>query len=257
MSTAVATIAPAKEIAREPDQQELLLELNAKIDRLSQQVGHLYSRTMALEELKDELMVVARDAMAALRVELSDVEHEFNTEEITLLVRKLVRSTPRLIRLLEYLESIDGLVAEVEPLGKEVLRDLVDRLQLWEERGVFRLASGTLAAVDRIAQHSTQEDIDRLVGNVDRIIDTIKRLTQPEMLEMADNAARVLSSSDGHVPQAVGLWGLVRSLGDPEIQKGLGVLLTMLRQVGGSAAQKNKESYSDTKTLRQNDGAKE
>ena len=127
--------------------------------------------------------------------ELSTIEHEFNSEEIAELVRKLLRNTPTLIRMLDRLEAFDGLLAEIEPLGRDVVRELIDRLQVMEERGYFRLLRGGLELVDRISSHATQEDIDRLADNVVSMVDTVKRITQPEMLARTNDAIAALDAA--------------------------------------------------------------
>jgi uncharacterized protein YjgD (DUF1641 family) len=169
--------------------------------------------------------------MGALQVELSEVEHEFNTDAIVHLLRKAVRSTPRLIRLFETLETAQDLMDEVGPLSKEVVRDLVDRLQLWEERGYFRVARGGVQLLDRVAEHATEEDIAGLADNITRILDTVKQTTQPEMLQLARSAAGVLQKKNGGAPPPVGLFGMVKAMRDPEVQAGMGVLVELLRHV--------------------------
>ena len=192
--------------------EELLVALTRKVDALSHQVGQLYERTRAMDELKDELVPIARDAMAALQVELSAMEHEFNSEEIVHLLRQLLRSTPRLIRLLERLEALDALAAEVTPLSKEVLRDLVDRLQHWEERGYFKLAKTGLELVDRLAEQSAKGELEWLADNVEPLLATAKLVAQPEVLDLAQSAlGAVTPSDDGSTPPEVGLWGLARA----------------------------------------------
>ena len=205
-----------------------LERLDRKLDRLGDQVGHLYQRTVAMEELKDELMPLARDAMGAMQEELGAIEHEFNSDEIAYLLRKVLRNTPRFIRFLDRLEALDGLMVELEPLSKEVLRGAVDTLQQAEDRGWFRLLRGGLGLMDEVAAHASDEDIQRLHDNVLALVDTVKQMTQPQMLTMANETLRVMQAPASH--HRVGVIGLMRALRDPEIQEGVGVLLELLRQ---------------------------
>ena len=224
--TSAPTLAPEASLATE------LAGLNAKLDVLGEQVGHLYQRTLALEELKGELIPILRDATGALGAELSAVEQEFNSEEIAQLLRKLLRNTPTFIRMLDRLEALDGFVAEIEPLGKDVVRELIDRLQVMEERGYFRLLRGGLELVDRISSHATQEDVDRLAHNVVSMVDTVKRMTQPEMLARTNDAIAALDKARSSDSRPLGLWDLVRASRDPEVREGLGVLMEVTRQLG-------------------------
>ena len=229
---------PAHPAPRDGESAEILRALsamNSKLDAMGAQVRHLYERTAALEELKDELVPIARDAMGALAEELQSVEHEFNSEEIAELLRKLLHSTPTLIRSLDRLESIDGLIGELEPLGKDVVRDLIDRLQELDERGYFRLLHGLTGLLDRVARHTTQEDIDRLSDNIAAMVDTFKRMTQPEGLDQINEALGAIEDARRGEVEPVGIWGLMRASREPEVQRGAGVLLAVARQMGRDA----------------------
>jgi len=202
--------------------------LHLKLDRLSEQVAHLYGRARALEELKDELVPVARDALSGLQRELGALEPELDAAEVTFLLRKLLRATPRFIWLLDRLESVAALVEEVEPLLKDVAHAGIERLDQAERRGYFRLLRGGLALFDRIATHYSQADLDALSDNLVTILDTVKSFTQPRVLGFAQSA---LAAATTAAPPRVTLWGLVRALREPEMQQALGVTLEMLRHV--------------------------
>jgi uncharacterized protein YjgD (DUF1641 family) len=205
--------------------------LHAKLDVMGAQIQHLHEQVRAVEELKSELVPIARDAIGALGEELQAVEHEFNSEELTELGRRLVRNTPTLIRMLDRLESLDGLLTEAEPLGRQVARDLIDRMQGFEERGYFRLFRGLATLFQRVSEHATQEDIDRLADNVVPLLETLKRATQPAMRATAERALIALERSQSQPAPRLGLWGLLRTLRDPEIQEGLGLALETVRQI--------------------------
>jgi len=229
MATATQMVTPAMPLVGTP-QGDRMDAMEAKLDLLLEQVTHLNRRALAIEELVSEGARIAKDALVVMQDELGDVEDQFNSEQLAVLVRKLMRSTPRLISSLDALENVHDLVSEVSPLGKAVLADLVEHLQLAEERGYFRLLQGGMSLVDRVASHYTQDDIDKLSDNVVFILDTVKRMTQPEILGSVNQAMEVLDHPGDDV-QPLGLFGLMRAMRDPEIQHGVGVLMAVLRQV--------------------------
>jgi len=220
------------------DTRELLVALTRKVDALNLQVGHLYERTVAAEELKEDLVHIARDAVSALQVELSAMEHEFNAEEIVHLLRQMLRSTPRFVRVLEHLESLDSLLQEMGPLGKDMLRALVERLQEWEERGYFQLVQDLVGFLDRMAEHSKEGDLKRL-------------------LEVADGALATVAGGDGDAAKPVGLWGLARATRDPAVRRGLGVLVELLRHLGGQSTAEPRALPAEQTEQRLLTGAKE
>lgn len=212
-----------------PDVATELARLNRRLDVMSSQIGHLYERTLAVEELKNELVPVMREMMGAARQELALIEEEVDSQLMAHLLRQVMRSTPRLIRLLEHLESLESLMDEVQPLGKDAVRAVVDLLQQAEDRGWLRLAQGGVDLFDRLASETSQQDIDRLADNVVTIVDTVKRMTQPEMLELVNQTFGALSPEQ-EAPK-IGLWKMMRAMRDPEVQQGLGVIVEMTRRM--------------------------
>ncbi len=215
---------------REPDLARELARMNDRLDTLNQRVEHLYRRTLAAEELKDELVPVLKDAMAAMSDKLGEMETEFNSEQVLHLLRKVLRSTPRFIRALEQLENLESLADELSPLGRDIVRSTVETLQRAEDRGWFRMSQGAMQLFDRIAAGTSQEDVDRLGDNLMLIVNTVKRMTQPQMLAVANNALGALDA-EHEPPPRVTLWRLMRSLRDPEVQGGLAVMLELTRQI--------------------------
>ena len=209
---------------------EGLEALHDKLDRIGAQVAHLYQRTQALEELRDELVPIVKDGLSALSEELAAVEHEFNSEEIAYLLRKLVRATPRLIRALDQLESLQSLGEELAPLGKEILHGGIETLDQLERQGVFRLARGGVLLAERIAAHYTEEDIRLLSDNIVTILDTVKSMTQPDILAVANEALGALHEAPANT-RRIGLFGLLRRMRDPEVQSGMALLLELVRRL--------------------------
>lgn len=226
---------PALAAARlAPANHEEMAALHYKLDLLTQQVSHLYKRSMAIEELKDELVLIARDALVTLRSELGAMEHEFNSEALAQLLRQLLRNTPRIARMLDLMRSAQDFVDDVGPVGKEVMRDIVDRLQTWEERGYFQLGCSAADLADKIAQEITPDDLERFASSVEVLADTLRLVTRPEMLTVVNDAVGVLAN--GRESRPVGMWGLMGAMREPQVQQGLGILVDVLRRIGASAA---------------------
>ena len=80
-----------------------------------------------------------------------------------------------------------------------------------------------------ISTSFTPDDVQALGDNVVHILRTVRSLTQPEVLDLADKAAVALREVP---PEPVGRIGLLRSFRDPEVRRGLTMLLTVLRELG-------------------------
>jgi len=61
----------------------------------------------------------------------------------------------------------------------------------------------------------------------------VRNLTQPEVLDLADRASEALGGKAAARP--VGTFGLLKAMRDPEVQRGTGVLLDLLRSLGRDA----------------------
>jgi tRNA 2-thiouridine synthesizing protein E len=128
-------------------------------------------------------------------------------------------------------ELLDELVL---PLAKEVMKDLTGRLDGLEKKGYFAFARELLLVGEQVVEGYTPEDV-RLLGKAMKgILDTVRAVTQPAVLAVAGEAAQVLEHADTASP--VGLVGMVRATRDDEVQRGMAVMLELLKKVGRGAA---------------------
>ncbi|PMP60922.1 MAG: hypothetical protein C0171_01690 [Caldisphaera sp.] len=116
--------------------------------------------------------------------------------------------------------------------------------------------SGLLGLINYLAEKSddtflTMSDdpvIMRLVGllatlsrgveKVDGVQFAKAKMTVEDLTTCAINA---MSSVDITKPRKLGLMGLMRSLGDPDVSQGLGILLDIAKNLGACARSKKKE----------------
>ncbi|MEZ4437737.1 MAG: TusE/DsrC/DsvC family sulfur relay protein [Polyangiaceae bacterium] len=124
----------------------------------------------------------------------------------------------------------DELFGEMSPILKEVMRFGESELQTLEERGYFTFARETLRALDQIVQGYDEKDMRALADNVVRIMDTVRAVTQPRMLSIAGEAVDAIDKAEDLEP--VGVFGMVRASRDEDVQRGMAVLLAVLRALG-------------------------
>lgn len=124
----------------------------------------------------------------------------------------------------------DELLDELKPILKEMMKGGTERLAEMEERGYFTFARESLRALDRIVEAYSEDDVRALGDNIVRIMDTIRNLTQPEVLEILNDASDVVQESDRLEP--TGVFGMMRASRDEDVRQGMAVMLGVLRQVG-------------------------
>lgn len=132
--------------------------------------------------------------------------------------------------LVERQKKTEELFTEATPILKEVLKTATRELEGIERRGYFAFGREMAKVADRVVTGFTPEDVRRLGDAVVGILETVRAMTQPEVLKVLADAAGVLSTADRAEP--IGLFGMVRATSDQDVQKGMAVLMDVMRHVG-------------------------
>lgn len=212
--------------------RDLLLSLHGKIDALSARVERLAARQDAWDELRRDLIPVINEAYAALVEELASIDSEFTIDDGRSLVRKLLRNTRLLSELLDDVKSWTELANDLRPLGKEVLGSWIERLDSWERKNVFVFLRETVRVLERVLESFTPDDVRQLSDNIVFILETVKNMTQPEILSLVNRELSVVRQEARVEP--IGPVGLVRAFRDPEVRRGFGILVQTLRELSSA-----------------------
>ncbi len=147
-------------------------------------------------------------------------------DEIVLKLDEVGRVTEDLSR---QFESLHDLREDLLPIAHEGLMIAYRKLNALEQEGVIDFMRESSAVFQTIAKSFSREDVKALGDNVVHILETVRSLTQPEVLELADKTSKALRE----VPaEPMGRIGLLRSLRDPEVRRGLTLFLGVLRALG-------------------------
>ncbi len=130
------------------------------------------------------------------------------------------------------LESFDDLREDFVPIAHEGMLIAYRKLDELERAGAIDFLKEAAGVFHTISTSFTQEDVRALGDNVVQILRTVRSLTQPEVLELADKAAGALKEAPA---EPLGRIGLLRSFRDPEVRKGLTMFLGVLREMGSDA----------------------
>ena len=135
--------------------------------------------------------------------------------------------------LIERQRKQEELIAEMTPIVKEVMATATTKLDAIEKRGWFDFARAVGGVGERILDHYTADDVRALGDAIVSILDAVRALTQPEVMAVAADAANVLAHGDEAKP--LGLLGMVRASHNADVQKGMAVMMEVLRHVGRAA----------------------
>ncbi|RMF59868.1 MAG: DUF1641 domain-containing protein [Calditrichaeota bacterium] len=220
-----------KYMVNEKDISSQLQDIQNKLDIVVAQVEEQRRKQREMEELKHDLILIGKDAFQAAVNELEEVAPYFETADLVYLLKKLLRNTRNLTRMLEQLESISDFWEDVKPISKEAFKGLLETLDEMDRKGYFEFFTEALKIVDTIVTSFTVEDVKQLRENVTSILLTVKNLTQPDMLVTLNNAVGFYKKMDIDVKENVTFREIFKQLKDPEVKRGLVFLLEFVKSM--------------------------
>ena len=213
-----------------------LAELNQKLDRLVTQVEFLTEeahrqkrRQQEWDELKDDLIPIGNDIFRLSVEQLEEIQQHAQIEDIIRLVKRLLRNTRNLEQMLDQLESMSELWQDLSPLSQDMFSMMMTRLNEFEQKGYFVFLQGGLDMADRIVSSFTEEDVRQLGDNIVLILQTVKEMTQPEIMTMLRQTASAVKDEE---PVDTSVLSILRQMNDPAVRKGLAKTLQVLKSVG-------------------------
>ena len=213
-----------------------IVELNNKLDKLATQIDFLaeeaYRQRRRQEEwddLKADLTPIGNDLFKMSVEQLEEVQQYVEMEDVLRLVKRLLRNTRNLEQMLNQFESLMDLWEDVGPLSRDAFLTLMQQLNEMEQKGYFIFMQGGLDIMDKVVTSFTEEDVQQLGDNVVLILNTVKEMTQPEIMTMLSNTAHSIQDEE---PVNTSMISILRQLNDPAVRKGLAKTLNVLKSVG-------------------------
>lgn len=213
--------------------------LDQRLDLLSEQVGAIAEELRRQRESREQwselvtdLTPVTKGVMDVATRELEDLSEEVSLEDAVRFLKTTARELPRLQALMAQLDSMSQLVSEVMPLVGPGMGKLTDVLQQLDEKGYFMFAQGGMEIADKVVTSFDHDDVVALGDNVVLILNTVKEMTQPEVMGMLKRTfVTVQEVEEAHV-EPPSMFALIREMRDPQTRRGLSRVVSMLRTVG-------------------------
>lgn len=211
--------------------REEISAINKKLDIITGQLAEQQKGQREMKELKDDLSLIAKDMFDSAVEELNDVAPYFETQDLILMVKKLLGNTKNLNRLLSQMESLDDLYQDVQPLVKQIFDEVLDTLNDFDKKGYFEFVKEAMLIVDEIVTSFSVEDVKLLRENVTSILLTVKGMTQPEMLKSVDNAVGFFNKMDITVEKTPSYFEIMKEMNNPEVKKGMMFMLQFMKNM--------------------------
>lgn len=215
---------------------QTIAELNQKIDVLTEQVSFMaeetrkqQTRRREWEELQNDLTPVAGEMYRLTVEQLNEIESYVQLEDGLRLFKRLMRNTRNLEQMLDQMESLAALGQDLAPLSQDAFLTLMRQMDEMERKGYFTFLRGGMEIVDNVVASFTEEDVRQLGDNIVLILQTLKEMTQPEVMTMLRNTATVMREEEP--PVDVSMFTILRQLNDPAVKRGLAKTLSVLRTV--------------------------
>lgn len=219
--------------------QQQINDINLKLDRVLEYVNDQRLKREMADDLMKDLSIIGKDAYQSTVDELDKQNIEIDPEEVKILVLKLLKNMNNFSVILNMFESIMDLSKDLAPLTREATIDFIYKLHELDSKGYFEFFSSVTKILDNIVTHYTKEDVELLADNIVTILDTVKSITQPDMLHAMNNAVAIYKDLDPvNVPE-YSVWKAIRELSSPEMKKGIGFIFTYLKGLSRGKTQNN------------------
>ncbi len=222
-------------------EDQALVALNEKLDALSRQVAYLTEQAQLAErerqsraELMRDLSPIVNDGFRLATEQLEEIQEYVDLGDLLRILKRLLRNGRNLEVMLDQLESLMDLAQTAGPLTDAAFEKATDLLHTAEQRGYFAFAAGGLRIVDNIVTSFTEEDVRRLGDNIVLILNTVKDMTQPEIMSLVRT---IINQAEAEVarPVDISLLALLAQMRDPNVRRGLALTMRVLRVIGEQA----------------------
>ena len=210
-------------------------QLDTKLDAVIAYVDDQRRRQADMDEFKNDVLPIANHMVKLSIDELAEIGSDFQLEDMFFLVKRLLRDVNLLTDLLGRMESAVELFDEVQVIGNQAFHQAVLELDRMEREGYFNFARGGWQIIQRIVEEFDEDDVNALGDNIVAILTTVKNLTQPEIMDLTNNALSAFNEEP--VPDGnVSVFQLLRDMSDPKVRRGMARLMNMVKVLADQPA---------------------
>ncbi len=211
--------------------QEQIDQINKKLDIILEEIELQKKHRREVEDLKDDLMRVGKDLYNTAVEELDQIHDHVSTKDILHFGKYMLRNVNTISKVVQQLESTKDFLNDAAPLIREYILDFMVKLDEFDRRGYFEFIKESKNVVDKVVTSFSTEDVKALGDNIVTILNTVKNLTQPDMLQALNNALAVYKKLNIEVDEKVSLISLIKEMNSPEVRKGLVFALRYLKNL--------------------------
>ena len=211
--------------------QEQFALLMEKMDRIENHMAAQQRRQQEMEELQRDLIPIGNHMFKLAIDELAEIGSEFQSEDLFFLLKRILRDTNLLLKLFDQLENVMELSEDVQTIGKQIFNQGVQELDRLEREGYFSFAREGWQIVERVVSEFSEEDVRALSDNIVVILKTVRNMTQPEIMAIANQSVDAIRETPGEGDN-ISAFKLVKEMGNPQVKRGMSRMLNLLKAMG-------------------------
>ena len=220
---------------------ELQLQtIDKKLDLISEELAVVRKQREELNELKQDLTIITKDLFSTAVDEFEDIAPFVQTGDFLHLLKKILQNTRNITNVMTQFESGLDFFADIKPISKDLFNNTLEKLNDLDQKGYFQFIKELMNVADRVVEHFSDEDVKLLGDNIITILETVKGLTQPEMLTAINNAVGIYQNLDPKDTPQYSIWKVMKELNTPEMKKGIGFVITFLKKITAEQEIQNK-----------------
>jgi len=205
--------------------------LNDKVDLILEYVNQQRLKSQSVDDLIADVSIIGKDMYDSAVMELENRSIEVDPEDVKMIALKLIRNVRTINSVLDTFESTADFLKDASPIMNEMIIDLIKKLHEFDQKGYFEFLSEAGSIVDNIVTHFSREDVQRLAENVVPMLETVKSLTQPEMLNSVNNAVKIFSRLEMKAVPEYSIWKLMREMNKPEMKRAIGFMVSFMKNM--------------------------
>ena len=211
--------------------QEQINEINRKMDLILEEMMAQKETRQSIEDLTSDLTIVGTDVFKSTVTELDNAGIELDGEAVKQLMLKVVRNVGTINEMFEMMESANDLVKDLSPILHQMGLDGIHMMNEFEQKGYFEFFREIMKIMDNVIEHFSVEDVRSLADNAVTILETVKSLTQPDMLKAINSGVVVYKSIEVEDIQEYSLWKAMKAMNSKEMKRGIGFMITFLQNI--------------------------